>query len=232
MTSALIRPPSGTLSFRFDTNNGVGSQKQSQELQQPSFTAASSSGRVVVRPTTILRPALDLLALATVLLPFQRWYRGDALNHPNPFERAEMGWAAAIARGFWIIWLTHAAGFMDEALRMFLGIRLTMGLGTPASVEKVYSKMSRWAEVVVEVRMDLLRSVCFTKTQRHARPIILTEEVWLVGLLCFVCGGVLVAPLLFCAVPHCLYRGVKFVAPPLHRVLQPLSSPLNARFGL
>ena len=57
-----------------------------------------------------------------------------------------------LARGVWIAWLTHADGFMDEALRVFLGIRLTQGLGSPTSVDRVYSKMSRWAEVVAEVR--------------------------------------------------------------------------------
>lgn len=107
----------------------------------------------------ILRPVLDFLLLAIILLPIQ-WY----LNRnqcPNPV-RMEMFWARA-ARGLWIAWLTHAAGLMDEALRVFLGIRLTLGLGTPVSVDKVYSKMSRWAEVAAKVR----RPIDYSKDMQH-----------------------------------------------------------------
>lgn len=50
-------------------------------------------------------------------------------------------------------WLMYAFGLMDEMLRVFLGIRLTQGVGSPTSVDKVYSRISRLGEIVVEVRL-------------------------------------------------------------------------------
>lgn len=97
----------------------------------------------------VLMPVFYVLLLAVVLLPLQLWWHMQETQCPNP-SSAEL-WLERVTGALWITWLTHAAGLMDEALRVFLGIRLTQGLGTPTSVDKVYSKMSRWAEVVAEV---------------------------------------------------------------------------------
>lgn len=101
-------------------------------------------------PMVLLRPVLDFLLMAAALLPLH-FVLGQRIvvGEDSPKEQV---WAR-VTRGVYIAWLTHAAGLMDEMLRVFLGIRLTMGLGTPASVDKVYSKMSRRAEVVAEVRV-------------------------------------------------------------------------------
>lgn len=100
----------------------------------------------------VLRPVLDFLLLAALLLPCKLWWN-LAEEHcwdPSSYKATELI-SLRVTRGVWIAWLTHAAGLMDEALRVFLGIRLTMGLGSPTSVDKTYTKMSRRAEIVAEV---------------------------------------------------------------------------------
>lgn len=105
-----------------------------------------------VRGMVLLRPVFSFLVTAAVLIPLQLYvFREEGCLAKNLEFREEKLWAT-LTRGLWIAWLTHAAGVMDETLRVFLGIRLTMGLGTPASVGKIYSKMSRRAEVVAKVR--------------------------------------------------------------------------------
>ena len=60
-------------------------------------------------------------------------------------------------------WVVYGFGLMDEILRVFLGIRLTQGFGSPTSVDRVYSRISRWGDIVVEVRLIpfVLRKKCF-----------------------------------------------------------------------
>lgn len=100
----------------------------------------------------VLRPVLDLLLLAAVLLPWKLWWNlaEEQCWDPSSYKETELT-LLRVTRGVWIAWLTHAAGLMDEALRVFLGIRLTMGLGSPTSVDKTCTKMSRRAEIVAEV---------------------------------------------------------------------------------
>lgn len=102
----------------------------------------------------VLRPVLDFLLLAAVLLPWKLWWdlAEEQCWDPSSYKATELT-LLRVTRGVWIAWLTHAAGLIDEALRVFLGIRLTMGLGSPTSVDKTYTKMSRRAEIVAEVRM-------------------------------------------------------------------------------
>lgn len=99
-----------------------------------------------------LRPVFDFLLVAAVLLPWKLW--GYQVEEQCSNISVAEPLLLRVARGAWIMWLTHAAGLMDEALRVFLGIRLTQGLGTPTSVDNVYSKMSRRVEVVAEVRFE------------------------------------------------------------------------------
>ncbi|CAN0292681.1 unnamed protein product, partial [Ectocarpus sp. 4 AP-2014] len=101
----------------------------------------------------ILRPVLDFLLLAALLLPWKLWWDVAMADEQcwNPSSnKATEPTLLRVTRGVWIAWLTHAAGLLDEALRVFLGIRLTMGLGSPTSVDKTYTKMSRQAEIVAE----------------------------------------------------------------------------------
>ncbi|CAM9552775.1 unnamed protein product, partial [Hapterophycus canaliculatus] len=99
----------------------------------------------------ILRPVLDFLVLAAALLPLKLWWNlvDEQCWDPSTYKATELT-LLRVTRGVWIAWLTHAAGLFDEALRVFLGIRLTMGLGSPTSVDKTYTKMSRRVEVVAE----------------------------------------------------------------------------------
>lgn len=105
----------------------------------------------------VLMPVFQVFLFAAVLLPLQLWWHMQETQCPNP-SSAEL-LLERVTGVLWITWLTHAAGLMDEALRVFLGIRLTQGLGTPTSVDKVYSKMSRRVEVVAEVCVCLLLCV-------------------------------------------------------------------------
>lgn len=100
----------------------------------------------------ILRPVFDFLLVAAVLLPWKLWWdlSEEKCWDPSRYKATELT-LLRVTRGVWIAWLTHAAGLMDEALRVFLGIRLTMGLGSPTSVDKTRTKMSRRAEIVAEV---------------------------------------------------------------------------------
>ncbi len=106
----------------------------------------------------ILRPVCDFLVLAAMILPWRWWWNlaEEQCWDPSYIKAAEPT-LLRLTRGLWIAWLVHAAGLMDEALRVFLGVRLTMGLGSPTSVDKTYTKMSRRAEIVAEVRDGRLR---------------------------------------------------------------------------
>lgn len=108
----------------------------------------------------VFRPVLDFLLLAAVLLPLQLWWNlaEEQCWDPSSYKATELT-LLRVTRGVWIAWLTHAAGLIDEALRVFLGIRLTMGLGSPTSVDKTYTKMSRRAEIVAEVSERLQQVV-------------------------------------------------------------------------
>ena len=110
----------------------------------------------------VLWPVLDFLLFAAVLLPLKLWWNlaEEQCWDPSSYKATELT-LLRVTRGVWIAWLTHAAGLIDEALRVFLGIRLTMGLGSPTSVDKTYTKMSRRAEIVAEVR-ERLQQVAFT----------------------------------------------------------------------
>lgn len=105
----------------------------------------------------ILRPVLDFLLVAAMLLPWKLWWdlTEEQCWDPSNYKATELT-LLRVTRGVWIAWLTHAAGLMDEALRVFLGIRLTIGLGSPTSVDKTRTKMSRRAEIVAEVRMTAM----------------------------------------------------------------------------
>lgn len=122
-----------------------------------------ASPRSFAESAVILRPVFDLILLALVPLAWKLWWYLKEEQCPNtsPSELVLL----RVTRGVWIIWLTHAAGLMDEALRVFLGIRLTQGLGSPTSVDRVYSKMSRRADVVAEVRSYY--AVKLSITSRH-----------------------------------------------------------------
>lgn len=115
------------------------------------FTSPSMGSGMLT--STLLQPFLDSILLAVVLLGL-RWYFFRHVQDGHDPSQGEGIWAT-MTRWLWIAWLTHAAGVMDEMFRVFLGIQLTRGLGTPTSVGKVYSKMSRRAEVVAEVRFFL-----------------------------------------------------------------------------
>lgn len=122
---------------------GLDGDTPRSSLSRPSGATAAWAARETLRPVFLF-----LLTVAA-LLPWQLgWLVEERCWIHSDAELV----LVRIARGLWIVWLTHAAGLMDEALRVFLGIRLTQGLGTPTSVDRVYSKMSRWAEVVAEVR--------------------------------------------------------------------------------
>ncbi|CAM9536600.1 unnamed protein product [Pylaiella littoralis] len=99
----------------------------------------------------ILRPVLDFLLVAAMLLPWKLWWdlSEEKCWDPSSYKATELT-LLRVTRGVWMVWLTHAAGLIDEALRVFLGIRLTMGLGSPTSVDKTRTKMSRRAEIVAE----------------------------------------------------------------------------------
>lgn len=105
----------------------------------------------------VLRPVVDYLLLAAVLLPWKLWWNlaEEQCWDSSNYKATELT-LLRVTRGVWIAWLTHAAGLIDEALRVFLGIRLTMGLGSPTSVDKTYTKMSRRAEIVAEVSDDCM----------------------------------------------------------------------------
>lgn len=131
-----------------------------------------SNGNDRATANEILRPVLDFLLMAIILIPVQRYTRSH-WDAPD----IEMVWVR-VAQGVWISWLTHAAGLLDEALRVFLGIRLTQGLGTPTSVNKVYSKMSRWAEVVAEVS-NILGCIIQVMTSNSFHHIYFISRSWL-----------------------------------------------------
>lgn len=139
MRGKFDRPPSAT-----------GYSCSSRQAEGPSPLRPRSQATAPVDGKTLLRPIFDLLLLAALLLPWKLWWYLAERECPNP-SRAELV-LLRVTRGVWIAWLTHAAGLLDEVVRVALGIRLTQGLGTPTSVDKVFSKMSRWAEVVAEVR--------------------------------------------------------------------------------
>lgn len=105
----------------------------------------------------ILRPVLDFLLVAAMLLPWKLWWdlSEEKCWDPSSYKATELT-LLRVTRGVWMVWLTHAAGLIDEALRVFLGIRLTMGLGSPTSVDKTRTKMSRRAEIVAEVLMTAI----------------------------------------------------------------------------
>lgn len=134
-------PPSATGYRHLDESDGVNTARSSS----PSW-ASGATAEWAARET--LRPVFLFLLTVAVLLPCQLGWLVE--EHCRNHSDAELV-LLRVTRGLWIVWLTHAAGLMDEALRVFLGIRLTQGLGTPTSVDKVYTKMSRWAEVAAEV---------------------------------------------------------------------------------
>lgn len=106
----------------------------------------------------ILRPVLDLLLLAAMFLTWRWWWNlGEEQCWDPSYIKSAEPTLLRFTRGIWIAWLVHASGLMDEALRVFLGVRLTMGLGSPTSVDKTYTKMSRRAEIVAEVCDGWLR---------------------------------------------------------------------------
>lgn len=142
MRGRFDRPPSATGYRHLDESDGVINMVRSSSLSQASGATAEWAARETLRPVFLF-----ILTVA-VLLPWQLgWLVEERCRNHSDAELVLL----RITRGLWIVWLTHAAGLMDEALRVFLGIRLTQGLGTPTSVDRVYSKMSRWAEVVAEV---------------------------------------------------------------------------------
>lgn len=116
------------------------------------LSRSASEGGEEEHHRRILRPVLDFLVLAAALLPLKLWWNlaDEQCWDPSSYKATELT-LLRVTRGVWIAWLTHAAGLLDEALRVFLGIRLTMGLGSPTSVDKTYTKMSRRAEIVAEV---------------------------------------------------------------------------------
>lgn len=128
-------------------------QEQHQQQchqQQADATFNEAAIRWPVHPNVLLCPVLHFLFMAFALLPLHFILgQGSVVGEDSPKEHF---WATVI-RALWVAWLIHAAGLMDEMMRVFLGIQLTIGLGTPASVDKVYTKMSRRAEVVAEVRV-------------------------------------------------------------------------------
>lgn len=144
MRGKFNHPPSATVYCHRYGSDG--------KLLTPLSCAEGKTGASIHRRA--LRPVLDFLVLAVLLLPLELWWR---TREAECTDRSPVALVLLRAtRGLWIVWLTHAAGLLDEALRMFLGIRLTQGLGTPTSVGKVDSKMSRRAEVVAEVRSGFL----------------------------------------------------------------------------
>lgn len=111
----------------------------------------------------ILRRVLDFLLLGAIVLQFWKLYR--CLVYPqsdNPSWSEEL-LLLRVTQGVLKAWVMYAFGLMDEILRVFLGIRLTQGFGSPTSVDRVYSRISRWGEIVVEVRLVpfVLRKKCF-----------------------------------------------------------------------
>ncbi|CAN0442077.1 unnamed protein product [Laminaria digitata] len=142
MRGRFDHPPSATGYRHLDESDGTPQLPSSSAPSLPSGATAAWAARETLRPVFLF-----LLTVA-VLLPWHLgWLVEERCRNHSDAELVLL----RVTRGLWIVWLTHAAGLMDEALRVFLGIRLTQGLGTPTSVDKVYSKMSRWAEVVAEV---------------------------------------------------------------------------------
>ncbi|CAN0262618.1 unnamed protein product, partial [Ectocarpus sp. 12 AP-2014] len=140
------RPPSaaGHAEFEYVHYDGMPLQRLASEGPEEAAAREEHNRR-------ILRPVLDFLLLAVILLPWTLWWdmADEQCWNPSSYKAAEPT-LLRVTRGVWIAWLTHAAGLLDEALRVFLGIRLTMGLGSPTSVDKTYTKMSRQAEIVAE----------------------------------------------------------------------------------
>lgn len=137
-----------------DYKYGTSSSSTSPPLQLTRFLSEAPAEAAAKRElhARVLRPVLDLLLLAAMILPWRMWWSLKEEQCWNPsYDKAAEPTLLRITRGIWIAWLTHAAGLLDEALRVFLGVRLTMGLGSPTSVDKTYTKMSRRAEIVAEV---------------------------------------------------------------------------------
>ncbi|CAM9445283.1 unnamed protein product, partial [Discosporangium mesarthrocarpum] len=90
----------------------------------------------------------DIDLFRGLLITAQRLWEG--LDQPFPFGPCISGWAADLLRLLCLAWLGYAAGLLDEAGRVFLGIRLTQGLGTPAAVGRIWSRIAVRGQMVAK----------------------------------------------------------------------------------